>query len=335
MSDNMTSKPNGPSEPSDTGATNVGKDETQWERDLLNRLAFASVNEQRRTRRWSIFFKTLAFVYVFTILFAYRPESWQSVGAKAGKHTALVEVSGIIAAGGEASADNIITGLRAAFEDSKTSGVIMRINSPGGSPVQAGYINDEMRRLRAEYPDTPLYAVVADICASGGYYIAAAADEIYADKASIIGSIGVRMDSFGFVDAMEKLGVERRLMTAGEHKGFLDPFLPSNPEDVAHVKTLLDGIHEQFIATVRQGRGERLKPDERMFSGLVWTGEQGVELGLVDGLGSASYVARELIGEEEIVDYTPKPDLFEKFAGGMGTAMANALMKVTGGISLR
>jgi len=335
MSDNMTSKPSGPSEPSDTGATNVNKDEVQWERDLLNRLAFASVNEQRRTRRWSIFFKSLVFVYVFAILFAYRPESWQSVGAKAGKHTALVEVSGIITAGGEASADNIITGLRAAFEDSKTSGVIMRINSPGGSPVQAGYINDEMRRLRAEYPDTPLYAVVADICASGGYYIAAAADEIYADKASIIGSIGVRMDSFGFVDAMEKLGVERRLMTAGEHKGFLDPFLPSNPEDVAHVKTLLDGIHEQFIATVRQGRGERLKPDERMFSGLVWTGEQGVELGLVDGLGSASYVARELIGEEEIVDYTPKQDFFEKFAGGMGTAMANALMKVTGGISLR
>jgi protease-4 len=332
MSDNMTSKP---SEPSDTGATNVDKDETQWERDLLNRLAFASVNEQRRTRRWSIFFKTLAFVYVFAIMLAYRPESWQSVGAKAGKHTALVEVSGIIAAGGEASADTIITGLRAAFEDSKTSGVIMRINSPGGSPVQAGYINDEMRRLRAEYPDTPLYAVVADICASGGYYIAAAADEIYADKASIIGSIGVRMDSFGFVDAMEKLGVERRLMTAGEHKGFLDPFLPSNPEDVAHVKTLLDGIHEQFIATVRQGRGERLKPDERMFSGLVWTGEQGVELGLVDGLGSASYVARELIGEEEIVDYTLKPDFFEKFSGGMGTAMANALMKATGGISLR
>ena len=334
MNDDGISKPSATSAPvKDVQADSPG--DAQWERDLLNRLAFAALNEQRRTRRWGIFFKTLAFLYVFALLFAYRPDSWQNVGAKVGKHTALVEISGIIAAEGDASADMVITGLRAAFEDKKTAGVIVRINSPGGSPVQAGYINDEMRRLRAEYPDTPLYAVVTDICASGGYYIAVAADEIYADKASIIGSIGVRMDSFGFVDAMQKLGIERRLLTAGEHKGFLDPFLPSNPEDVAHVKGLLDGIHEQFIATVRQGRGDRLKPDERMFSGLVWTGEQGVELGLIDGLGGASYVARELIGEEEIVDFTSQPDFFEKFAGGMGTAMASALVKLTGGISLR
>lgn len=306
-----------------------GKDPKQdpnWERDLVNRLAFAALNEQRRARRWSILFKVLVFVYLFGILFAYRSDGWESVKAKASRHTALVEVSGIIAAEGEASADTVISGLRAAFEDKKTAGVIVRINSPGGSPVQAGYINDEMRRLREVYPETPLYAVVTDVCASGGYYVAVAADEIYVDKASIVGSIGVRMDSFGFVDAMQKLGIERRLLTAGEHKGFLDPFLPENPDDVAHVQGLLDDIHAQFIDTVRTGRGERLKQDERIFSGLVWTGEQGIELGLVDGLGSASYVARELIGAEEIVDFTPRPDFFERFARGIGATMARSLV---------
>lgn len=309
-----------------------GKDPKQdphWERDLVNRLAFAALNEQRRARRWGILFKVLVFVYLFGILFAYRPDGWESVKAKAARHTALVEVSGIIAAEGEASADTVISGLRAAFEDKKTAGVIVRINSPGGSPVQAGYINDEMRRLREAYPDTPLYAVVTDVCASGGYYVAVAADEIYVDKASIVGSIGVRMDSFGFVDAMQKLGIERRLLTAGEHKGFLDPFLPENPDDVAHVQGLLDDIHAQFIDTVKTGRGERLKQDERIFSGLVWTGEQGIELGLVDGLGSASYVARELIGVEEIVDFTPRPDFFERFARGIGAAMARSLVSDT------
>lgn len=301
-----------------------------WERDLVNRLAFAALNEQRRQRRWGILFKILIFVYLFGIMFAYRSDGWESVKAKASRHTALVEVSGIIAAEGDASADTVISGLRAAFEDKKTAGVIVRINSPGGSPVQAGYINDEMRRLREAYPETPLYAVVTDICASGGYYVAVAADEIYVDKASIVGSIGVRMDSFGFVGALDKLGIERRLLTAGEHKGFLDPFLPSNPDDVAHVQGLLNDIHAQFIATVKMGRGERLKGDERIFSGLVWTGEQGLELGLVDGLGSASYVARELIGVEEIVDFTPRPDFFEKFARGIGAAMARSAMDTIG-----
>lgn len=315
------------SEPRDTDA--------QWNRDLLNRLAFASLNEQRRTRRWSIFFKSLIFIYIFAILFAYRPEGWQGMSAKAGKHTALVDISGIISTETDASADNVIGALRDAFEDKNTVGVIVRINSPGGSPVQAGYINDEMRRLRAEHPDTPLYAVVTDICASGGYYIAVAADKIYADKASLIGSIGVRMDSFGFVGAMEKLGVERRLLTAGDHKGFLDPFLPSNPDDVAHVNGLLAGIHEQFIATVKQGRGDRLKADDLTFSGLIWTGEQGVELGLVDALGSSSYVARDVIGEEEIVDFTVQPNFFEQFASGIGASMASSLVKLMGGFTLR
>ena len=296
-----------------------------WERDLVNRLAFAALNEQRRARRWGILFKVLIFVYLFGIMFAYRPDGWETMKSKAVRHTALVEVNGIIAAEGDASADRVVTGLRAAFEDKKTAGVIVRINSPGGSPVQAGYINDEMRRLRDAYPDTPLYAVVTDICASGGYYVAVAAEEIYVDKASIVGSIGVRMDSFGFVDALQKLGVERRLLTAGEHKGFLDPFLPSNADDVAHVQGLLDGIHSQFIDIVKTGRGERLKQDARIFSGLVWTGEQGIELGLVDGLGSASFVARELIGVEEMVDFTPRPDFFDRFTRGIGAAMGRSI----------
>lgn len=304
-----------------------------WERDTLNRLAFAALNEQRRTRRWGILFKSLVFVYLFALLILYRPAGWDDV-TKADRYTALVEVSGIIAADGDASADHVITGLRNAFEDKKTAGVILRINSPGGSPVQAGYINDEMRRLKEKYPDKPLYAVVTDVCASGGYYIAVGADQIYVDKASIVGSIGVRMDSFGFVDAMEKLGIERRLLTAGEHKGFLDPFLPSNPEDVMHVQTLLNGIHEQFINTVKTGRGERLKQDDSLFSGLVWTGEQSIAMGLADGLGSSSYVARELIGAEEIVDFTPQEDFFEKFAKGMGTAMARVLTTTIGSVRI-
>ncbi len=336
MSDEWNAnKPEPMSSDSNTADTQKAQGDVQWERELVNRLAFASLNEQRRTRRWGILFKALIFVYLFAVLFAFRSDGWETVSAKVGRHTALVEISGIIADGADASADNIITGLRAAFDDGKTAGVIVRINSPGGSPVQAGYINDEMRRLRTAHPDIPLYAVVTDICASGGYYIAVAADKIYVDKASIVGSIGVRMDSFGFVDAMQKLGIERRLLTAGEHKGFLDPFLPSKPEDVEHVQGLLKDIHKQFIDTVKQGRGDRLKQDDRIFTGLVWSGEQGVELGLVDELGSSSYVAREVIGEEEIVDFTIQPDFFEKFAKGMGTAMASALVKMTGGLTLR
>ena len=313
-----------PKQPSNTD-DKAGRD-PHWERDLVNRLAFAALNEQRRTRRWGILFKVLIFIYLFGILFAYRSDGWDSMTATGGRHTALVEVNGIIAAGSEASADRVVTGLRAAFESARTAGVIVRINSPGGSPVQAGYINDEMRRLRDAYPDTPLYAVITDVCASGGYYVAVAADEIYADKASVVGSIGVRMDSFGFVEAMEKMGIERRLLTAGEHKGFLDPFLPSNPEDVAHVQGLLDGIHTQFVEVVKAGRGDRLKQDGNIFSGLVWTGEQGVDLGLIDGLGSASYVARELIGAEEIVDYTPRPDFFDRFTRGIGAAMGQTIV---------
>ncbi len=301
-----------------------------WQQDLINRLAFSSVNEQRRTRRWGILFKTLMFVYLFTLLFLYRPANWQGDGLVTGSHTALVEMEGVIASDTMAGADQIVPGLRDAFENKHVKGVILRINSPGGSPVQAGYINDEIKRLKEKHPDTPLYAVISDICASGGYYVAVAADGIYADKASIVGSIGVRMDGFGFVEAIDKLGIERRLLTAGEHKGFLDPFQESNPEDVAHIQGLLNNIHQQFIETVRDGRKERLKESPEIFSGLVWTGEQSVELGLVDGLASASYVAREIIGAEKMVDYTPRPDFLERFSERLGVAMAKAMTTVLG-----
>jgi protease-4 len=305
-----------------------------WERDILRRLAFASINEQRRTRRWRIFFMLLFFIYLFVTLLLFLELDWLSSDEDgANKHTALVEIQGLIAADTQASADKIVTSLRSAFEDEKTAGVIIRINSPGGSPVQAGYINDEIRRLREKYPDIPLYAVATDMCTSGGYYIAAAADEIYADKASIIGSIGVLMNSFGFVGAMEKLGVERRLLTAGEHKGFLDPFLPMKEEDLAHIQSVLKDIHDQFITLVKQGRERSLKEKGKLelldnpdlFTGLLWTGEQAMELGLVDALGSSSYVAREIIKAEKIKDFTSKQNYLDRFAERLGATMARTL----------
>jgi len=299
----------------------------EWQRELIQKLATSSLAEQRRARRWGIFFKFLTFAYLVGILILYTPGiDIDAVEHK--RHTALVELKGVIAADKEASADNIVSGLRDAFSNKNTAGVILRINSPGGSPVQAGYIYDEITRLRNKYPDIPLYAVVSDICASGGYYVAAAADKIYADKASIVGSIGVRMDGFGFVGAMEKLGIERRLITAGEHKGFLDPFQPAKEADIAQVKTLLADIHSQFINAVRTGRGDRLKETPDLFSGYVWTGEQAIDLGLVDELGSASYVAREVIGAETIVDYTPQEDLFERFSKKFGTALGQGVGQV-------
>lgn len=298
----------------------------EWEREVLAKLAMAAVTEQRRARRWGIFFKLFMVLYLIVILVALLPSGEVSVG----KHTALVDLRGVIADDSEASADNIIPSLRDAFENKNTVGVILRINSPGGSPVQAGYINDEIKRLRKEHPKIPIYAVIGDVCASGGYYIAVAADQIYADKASMVGSIGVLMSTFGFVDAMHKLGIERRLLTAGESKGFMDPFSPLKEKDVEHVKGMLTNIHAQFIKTVKEGRGDRLKGGDELFTGLVWTGEQSLQLGLVDGLGSANYVAREIIGEEEIVDYTHHPDPFEQFAGKLGVSMASSLAKIVG-----
>lgn len=307
----------------------IPKQDHEWSQDIINRLAFASLNEQRRTRRWGIFFKGLLFAYLFLILFMvlrdYTPGGSIMSKKKPEMHTALIQVQGVIMDDAEASADNIITGLRNAFQDDATAGIILRINSPGGSPVQAGYINDEITRLRAKHENIPVYAVVTDVCASGGYYIAVAADKIYANKASLIGSIGVLMNSFGFVDSLNKLGIERRLYTAGKNKGFLDPFSPAKKSDEMHVKLLLKNIHQQFIQVVKNGRKDLIKDEKRLFSGLIWTGEQSIKLGLVDDLGSSSYVAREVIGAEEIVDFTPRAHFFDRFADRLGVAMANRL----------
>lgn len=304
--------------------------ERRWERQVVEKMMFASLAESRRARRWGIFFKSLTFLYLLALLVLVWPENLLESEDGADKHTALVEVKGVIAPEAEASADNIVSGLRDAFEDADTKGVILRINSPGGSPVQAGYINDEIARLKDEHSDIPVYAVIADVCASGGYYIAAAADEIYADKSSIVGSIGVMMNGFGFVEAMQEIGVERRLLTAGENKGIMDPFSPLRDQDKQHIQTILDELHQQFITAVKAGRGERLKDIEGLFSGLFWSGEESVNLGLVDGLGSSSYVARELIGAEDIVDFTPKKDLWTRLADRIGASVANTLARISG-----
>lgn len=243
----------------------------------------------------------------------------------ADKHTALIDLRGMIVAESASSAEKINASLRSAFQDKNTKGVILRINSPGGSPVQAGHINDEIRRLRSKYPEIPLYAVVGDICASGGYYVAAAADKIFVDKASLIGSIGVLMDGFGFTGTLEKLGVERRLLTAGENKGFLDPFSPLDPVQKEHATALLREIHEQFIQVVKQGRGERLKNVPEIFSGIVWTGERSIDLGLADAMGNAEYVAREVIKSEELVDFTPREGFSDLFTKRFGQIVMNIL----------
>ncbi len=317
----------------ETTSQSEDKSRESFERDVLNRLAFAAVNEQRRTRRWGIFFKFALLMYALGIFYLYIPKT--SSDLSIGTHTALVEISGPIADNAFANANSIIAGLRAAYKDKNTKGIIIRINSPGGSPVQAGYINDEIYRLKEKYPNIPIHAVVTDICASAAYYIAVAADDIYANKASIVGSIGVLMDGYGFVDTMKKVGVERRLMTAGEHKGFLDPFSPVKPEDKAHMQGLLNNIHDQFIAVVKKGRGKRLLDHPKMFSGLVWTGEKGIDLGLIDGLGSVGYVAREVIGEEKVVDYTPRPNYLDRFAEKIGVATAAAFKSVFDGGIIR
>ncbi|HEY6965915.1 MAG TPA: S49 family peptidase, partial [Burkholderiales bacterium] len=243
-----------------------------------------------------------------------------------GKHTALVEVQGVIAPGSESSAERVMLALQSAFKDKNTQGVVIRINSPGGSPVQAQNIFDEMRRLRQKYPEIPLYAVVEDLCASGGYYVAAAADKIYVAKGSIVGSIGVRMDNFGVVGLMEKLGIERRLITAGKNKAILDPFLPEDPAHKQIAIDLVTEIHNQFIAAVREGRGKRLKETPDMFSGLIWTGSKSIELGLADGIGSLDYVAREVIKADDVVDFTQKENLAEKVARKFGAGAMSSLL---------
>jgi protease-4 len=305
----------------------TGESPANWERQTLEKVALAAITEQRIARRWGILFKLLLFIYLFALLFI--GMGWYvKRDPSPGRHTALVELNGIISSSTPASADNVMAGLQDAFKDKRTQGVILRINSPGGSPVQAGYITDEMKRLRAKHPDIPLYAVVEDICASGGYYVAAAADRIFIDKASIIGSIGVLMDGFGFTGTMEKLGVERRLLAAGDNKGFLDPFSPLVESQKAHAEQMLKEIHQQFIGVVRAGRGTRLKESPDMFSGLLWVGEKSIEMGLADELGSIEYVAREVIKAEDIVDFTPRENIAERLAKKFGAGMGEGLARL-------
>jgi protease-4 len=298
----------------------------QWERGLIEKLATAALKEQRRARLWGIFWKLLTFAYITVVIVM--AVDWKSGGdSKGGKHTALVEVQGVIGPGTESSADKVMLALQSAFEDKNTQGVVMRINSPGGSPVQAQNIYDEMKRLRLKYPNIPLYAVVEDLCASGGYYVAAAADKIYVAKGSIVGSIGVRMDNFGVVGLMEKLGIERRLITAGKNKALLDPFLPEDPAHKQIAVDLITEIHNQFIAAVKEGRGKRLKETPDMFSGLIWSGVKSVELGLADGIGGLEYVAREVIKAEDVVDFTQKENLAERFARRFGAGAMSSLLE--------
>jgi len=307
---------------------------SNWERAVLEKLATAALQEQKRARKWGIFFKSLGFVYLFALLFLGLGWIGKKEAALPGKHTALVELEGVIAADSETSAEKMSSGLQEAFKDKRTQGVVLRINSPGGSPVQAGYINDEIRRLRAKYPGIPLYAVVEDICASGGYYVAVAADKIFVDKASIVGSIGVLMDGFGFTGTLEKLGVERRLLTAGNNKGFLDPFSPLVSEQKDYAEKMLSEIHGQFIDVVKQGRGKRLKDNPELFSGLVWTGQRSIELGLADALGNVDYVAREIIKAEHIVDFTPHENFLERFAQRLGAGATQAFFRFSGASGL-
>ncbi len=311
-----------------------GRDEG-WERKALERIALEGIAEQRRARRWGIFFKFLGFGYLFIVLAVAIEFGGGDSSHDGQKHTALVNLVGVIQAKGDANAEDVISALQAAFDDKGTAGVILRINSPGGSPVQAGMINDEIRRLRTKHKDIPLYVAVEDVCASGGYYVAAAADRIYVDKASIVGSIGVLMDGFGFTGTMDKLGVERRLLTAGENKGFLDPFSPQNTKHKEFAQTMLGEIHQQFIDVVKKGRGSRLKENPEMFSGLMWSGAKSIELGLADAFGTVDTIARDVIQAEDVRDYTVKPNIAEKFAKQFGANLAEGVVSRLGNWGLR
>lgn len=312
------------------------KAEGNWERRVVERLALESLAEQRRRRRWGIFFKLLGFAYLTVVIYLLGDWGDPAERLADGKgYTAVVSVEGVIDAGSQAGAEQVIGALQDAFADRAVRGVVLRVNSPGGSPVQAGMINDEVARLRAQRPELKVAAVVEDVCASGGYYVAVAADRIYVDKASLVGSIGVLMDSFGFVGTMDKLGVERRLLAAGTSKGFLDPFSPQRTEDVAHARALLGEIHEQFIEVVRKGRGERLKEVPELFSGLVWTGKRSIELGLADDFGTVESVARDLFEAEELRDFTRQRGFAERLAQRFGADMAESAMGVLTRFGLR
>ena len=318
MSDNINDKP---------ANTPAGAGNSQWERTVLEKLVFATVQEQRAHRRWSIFFKIFSLLIVLFALWVFYDYNNMGDTETLGRHTALIDISGEIESEGAGSAAVVIPALDKAFSDSGSVAVVLHINSPGGSPVQAGMIVDEILRLRKGYPDKPLYVVVDEMCASGGYYIAAAADRIYVNKASVVGSIGVLMDGFGFTGTMEKVGVERRLLTAGENKGFMDPFSPLSEKHKAHAQNMLNEIHQQFIAVVRAGRGKRLKETPETFSGLFWTGARAVEMGLADDFGTVDSVARDIVKAEDIVDYTQHEGLPERVLKKFGAAMGAGAMK--------
>jgi protease-4 len=291
---------------------------------VIDRLVFAALKEQTRARRWRVGFMLFFVIYlsvITVILLAGQDEDDQATGEK---HTAVVKLNGVIASGEAAGAENIITGLKAAFEHDDTAGIVIEINSPGGSPVQAAYIFDEIMRLKQEHDSVPVHAVVADIAASGGYFVAAAADRIYVNQSSLVGSIGVRMDAFGFVEMMKKIGVERRLLVAGENKGLFDPFLPEQSDQKAHLQSMLNEVHNHFISAVKQGRGERLVVNEDTFSGLIWSGEKALDLGLVDAYGTTRSVARELEAES-VVDFTPQTNWLEDMANLLGTSIGRGI----------
>ena len=298
--------------------------DSHWERQALENIALSALHEQKIARRWSVVFKSLTFFFIFTLLFlGFGAE--RAPGVSSSKHTAMIELSGVIGEKDEVNAKDFFESLRRAYASSGTQGIILKINSPGGSPVQAGMINDEIKRQKLLHPKIPIYAVIEDICASGGYYIAVATDNIYVDKASIVGSIGVLMDGFGFSETMKKVGVERRLMTAGTNKAMLDPFSPVNPKQQAYVQTLLNEVHQQFITVVREGRGSRLKESPEIFSGLFWNGESSVKLGLADAIGNYDFVAREIIKADTIVDFTTYESFADRFARKFGASIG-ALM---------
>ncbi|MDD1630643.1 MAG: S49 family peptidase [Methylococcaceae bacterium] len=310
--------------------------ESGWEREIIEKLALAAVTEQTRARRWGVFFKSLVFIYLFVMFgMAIYPKIKQDLGVDSKYHTAVIDVVGIIAEDKDANAASIIESLRDAVKDKNTKFIILHSNSPGGSPVQSAYVYEEIRNIKKEHPDLPVYAVVSDICASGCYYIASASDKIFVNQSSLIGSIGVLMEGFGFVDGMQKLGVERRLLTAGAHKAMLDPFSPPKEDETRYMQGLLDQVHQQFIGAVKAGRGDRLKETPDMFSGLVWTGEAGVKLGVADGFGNDDHVARDIIGAEKLVDFTQQGSLIDKMAGKLGASFGQAIGSLIQGPSLR
>lgn len=302
----------------------------EWQ--LLEKMLLQGAAEQKRARRWGIFFKFLMFAYLFIALLMFAPGNWQDddIASHSKPHTAMVDINGIIMPDADVDADKVAKGLRRAFKAEHAKAVLLRINSPGGSPVQSGTIYREIKRLRAKYPEKKVYAVITDIGASGAYYIAAAADEIYADPASLVGSIGVISEGFGFVGGMEKIGVERRVITSGENKAFLDSFSPLDPKHREFFSAVLGNVHQQFINAVKEGRGDRLKETAEIFSGLVWSGEQALPLGLIDGFGSPGSVARDIIKAHKLVDYTSRPSPFESFANSVGVSFAKAISAQVG-----